>query len=301
MLSGEAPLQAFLPGLSIVLQVAALSAGQVVAERRGWSRAVSLALAVPASLLFGAATVSLHYTQPGTLSHTLLETTGVGMGVFAFWLLVFYFPPKLHEARLRALAAEAGLQKAELARLRSNLHPHFLLNTLNAIAGLLVAEPRQARQMIVALGDLLRDSLEDNGAMRTLEQEAEWLKRYAGIFEIRHRGAIRFEWDLPDDTLATPLPRLLLQPLLENAIEHGALMRPGGGTVTVGSRTVGGAIRITVSDDGPGMGPVQPRGLGLRLVEDRLGLAYPGATMTIETGQAGTCVTIRLPKKQEAR
>jgi sensor histidine kinase YesM len=171
-----------------------------------------------------------------------------------------------------------------------------LLNTLNAVAGLLTVEPRQARQLIVALGDLLRDALEDDGAMRSLEHEVEWLRRYAGIFEIRHRDAIRFEWDLAPETLATLLPRLLLQPLMENAIEHGALRHPHGGTVTLCSRIAGDVIRITVSDDGPGMKGTQTFGLGLRLVEDRLRLAYPRAAMVIETHETGTRVALDLPK-----
>jgi two-component sensor histidine kinase len=290
---------AFLPTVSIGLLIVILSFGQKLARRRRWSPAVSIAAAMLVSVVCGIPTVALHSHLPTTLKGAVISTLVAGFGVLLFWLLVFFVPGQLIEARTHAVTAESLRRQAELARLRASLHPHFLLNTLNAVAGLLVAEPRQARQLVIALGDLLRDSLEDEGAMRSLEQEVEWLRRYAEIFEIRHKGTIRFEWDLAPETLATPLPRLLLQPLLENAVEHGALQRPGGGTVALRSRRTGEAVRIVVSDDGPGMPSDRPSGLGLRLVQDRLRLAYPNARMEIDTGQAGTRVTLDVPKVEQ--
>jgi signal transduction histidine kinase len=292
----------FLSTVSVALQIATLSLGQGVARRRGWSRRTSRESAVLTSLAFGCVTVGLHSRADGIAPLRFLAVAViVGFGVLGFWELVFYYPGQLHEARTRALAAESAHRNAELARLRANLHPHFLLNTLNAVAGLLASEPREARQLVVALGDLLRDALVDEGEMRPLDHEVQWLHRYAEIFEIRHRGAIRFEWDLPADTLATPIPHLLLQPLLENAIEHGALRRPGGGTVTLRSRTSGSTTCVTVSDDGPGMAPAHPEGLGLRLVRDRLDLAYPGAKMVIASDGAGTSVLLELPNGEKSR
>jgi LytS/YehU family sensor histidine kinase len=278
--------------------------GQGIAEWRKWSFATAALAAVLVSCACGVAIVGLHEGRPGmTVGALVVASASAGLGVLAFWLLAVYFPVQLSQARARVLAVEGARQKAELARLRSNLHPHFLLNTLNAVAGLLVAEPRQARQLVIALGDLLRDSLADEGAMRSLGEEVEWLRRYAQIFEIRHAGAIHFDWDTSADTLSTKIPRLLLQPLLENAIEHGALRRPGG-SVHLRSRTSGETIQIVVSDDGPGM-PTRPNadspGLGLRLVRDRLQLAYPSGSMTIDSSAAGTSVTLQLPATENAR
>lgn len=299
LLAGEGVVPAMVPALTVALQVAVLSLGLGRARRRGWSRAKCLALGVLVSLVFGGLTIAIHAPAPHVSPvGALFGTVSAGLGVFGLWLLVFYFPAALSEARLRAVAAEAELRKAELARLRASLHPHFLLNSLNAVAGLLVAEPREARRLVTALGDLLRDSLEEDGEMRPLVEEVSWLKRYAEIFEIRHRGAVRFAWDLQPETLPLPLPRLLLQPLVENAIEHGALKRAGGGTVTVSSRTADGRVAITVSDDGPGLGEARRAGLGLRLVEERLHLAYPAAAMTIDTGEGGTRVTLAVPRER---
>jgi hypothetical protein len=311
LMEGHPAIAAFVPGFGIALQIVTFSVGHRFGQRRGWSRAKSLALAFPACLFFGCLIVVMHAWQEGHRAHDLFVRSplrgiglasfwflAVGLGVFAFWLLVFYFPLQLDEARTRVLVAESEQRRAELARLRANLHPHFLLNTLNAVAGLVVADPSQARQLIVALGELLRDSLADDGTMRSLGDEAQWLRRYATIFEIRHAGAVRFVWDLHADTLAVKLPRLLLQPLLENAIEHGALRRPGG-SVTLQSRSTGQAVEITVADEGPGMVPASAAsssGIGLRLVRERLQLVYPDATMTIDSSDKGTRVALKLPR-----
>ena len=298
---GDPLVRALLPTVAIALQVGLLSFGQGWAKRWKWSLAKAALAAVAVSLVCGVAIVGLHVGRPGiTAGALVVACASSGLGVLAFWLLAVYFPVQLSQARARVLAVEGARQKAELARLRSNLHPHFLLNTLNAVAGLLVAEPRQARQLVIALGDLLRDSLEDEGAMRSLGEEVEWLRRYAQIFEIRHAGAIHFEWDVAADTLATKLPRLLLQPLVENAIEHGALRRPGG-SVRLHSRVTGDTIQIVVADNGPGMPTNQTSdsgGLGLRLVRDRLLLAYPGASLAIDSSSEGTSVTLQLPTKK---
>jgi len=300
--AGDPVVPALLPALSFALQTAVLSLGLGLARRRGWTRWKAFVLGVLVSLGFGGLAITSHARIPaGPAAGAIVGMVSAGLGIFALWLLVFYFPGELSAARLRALAAESELRKAELARLRASLHPHFLLNSLNAVAGLLTAEPREARQLVSALGDLLRDLLEEDGEMRPLEQEVGWLRRCAEIFEIRHGGAIRFAWDPAADSLALPVPRLLLQPLLENAIEHGALHRPGGGTVTARSRTAGDKVSITVSDDGPGMGDERPAGLGLRLVEDRLRLADPAATMTIDSSDAGTGVTLEVPRPGGSR
>jgi LytS/YehU family sensor histidine kinase len=269
--------------------MAVLSLVTGVARRRGWPRGLGLALRMSTGLLGGFLTVMLHggLTQ-ASFEEVAAASTVVGLGIVGFWKLVFDLPAKLHEARVRALTAE-------LASLRASLHPHFLLNTLNAVAGLLGTEPAQARRLVSALGDLLRESLEPNGGARTLGQEVSWLRRYAEILEIRHGAAVRFEWDLAPDTLATPVPPLLLQPLMENAVEHGALRRPGGGKVKLRSSVSGRNVSIVVEDDGPGMISEDPQGLGLALVRDRLRLAGPHANLAIASNASGTRITVELP------
>jgi signal transduction histidine kinase len=302
MFTGAPVGAAILPALPMALQILALSYGYTLAERRGWSGRKMLGLAILVSGVFGALAVTLHFWSTGRLlRHLAAVTMPIGLLILGFWGVMFYYPGQLSSARMRAVVAESAHRNAELARLRASLHPHFLLNTLNAIAGLLVVEPQQARQLVVALGDLLRDSLDEDSEMRPLDQEVKWLRRYAEIFEVRHRGAIRFEWDLASETLSLPVPRLLLQPLIENSIEHGVLRRPGGGTISVRSRLAGDAVQITVSDNGRGMESGNSPGLGLRLVTERAKLAYPDARMVTDTSQAGTSITLELPRTVKAR
>jgi sensor histidine kinase YesM len=288
----------------MALQVVLLTLGSDRAERRNWPVRLKAASALGISVACGILIRPLHPRRDGDATRDWLVSLSLGIGVLMLWLMVSYFPLQLSQARARALVAESEQRKAELERLRSHLHPHFLLNTLNAVAGLLTVDPRQARQLLIALGDLLRDALEDQGGLRPLGTEVQWLRRYAQIFEIRHAGAIRFAWDISPDTADANMPRLLLQPLLENAIAHGALRRPGG-SVRLSSRRRDGDVIVVVSDDGPGM-PAEAAaaattttttttGLGLRLVRERLQLAYPGATMTIDSSAAGTQVTLCLP------
>jgi signal transduction histidine kinase len=296
-LGGDPLARALLPTLAMAVQVVLLTVALDLAERRKLGFGLKATVAVLVSLACGVLIRPLHWRGPRDDNTDWMVSLSLGLGVLVMWLLMSYFPLQLSQARARALAAESQQRKAELERLRSHLHPHFLLNTLNAVAGLLTVDPRQARQLLIALGDLLRDALEDQNGNRPLGDEVAWLRRYAQIFEIRHAGSIRFEWDVADDTTAVATPRLLLQPLLENAIEHGALRRPDG-VVRVSTRRASEETVVVISDNGPGMpasSPAQQAGLGLRLARDRLQLAYPDATMTLDSSSEGTQVTLRLP------
>jgi hypothetical protein len=225
----------------------------------------------------------------------------MGLTYFALWALVFVLPVALEDARVRALEADKLRTQAELAQLRSHLEPHFLLNTLNAIAGLVTEDPRQARQLIGNLGDLLRDSVAPGGEMQSLDEQLEWLRRYARILETRHAGNLMFRWEIGDGTSRALLPRLLLQPLVENAVKHGALMRAGGGEITVRTELSGPKLVCTVQDNGPGMGDkaTRPGAFGLVSVRRRLALRYSGAaTLRLESSDGGTRSVVELPLEE---
>jgi signal transduction histidine kinase len=233
-----------------------------------------------------------------------------GLGHFGLWTLAFALPVALEDARVRALAAEAlRLEadrlrtEAELAGLRAQLEPHFLLNTLNAIAGLISEDVKEARRLLVCLGDLLRDALHDEDEMQTLATQLKWLARYAEILETRHRGALVFRWEIDPGSGDVPVPRLLLQPLLENAVQHGALRRAEGGQVTVRVQNgEGGSVLCTVEDNGPGV-PAELRagGFGLQSVRRRLALRYgERARFTLESSAAGTRSVVQLPRAPSA-
>lgn len=187
---------------------------------------------------------------------------------------------------------------ADLARLRAHLEPHFILNTLNAIAGLVTEDPREARRLLAALGDLLRDATRDD-EMQAVGLEVEWLRRYAAILEARYGGAIAFKWEVDPRASDLEVPRLLLQPLVENAVKHGALARPEGGEVIVSVQleSEDEVLRCTISDNGPGIGdaPARSGAFGLDAVRRRLSLKDPRASLAIDSSPAGTRATVAWP------
>jgi signal transduction histidine kinase len=247
---------------------------------------------------------------PAGIHHSFFAALSAGvalgmvhLGVFA---VAFIYPFAAQDARVRALEAEKLRTVAELARLRGHLEPHFLLNTLNAIAGLVTEDPREARRLLAALGDLLRDALRDGDEMHPLEQEEAFLRRYAEILESRHKGSLSFKWDIDADVRGIPVPRMLLQPLVENAVKHGALRRRGGGVVTVRASRAPDAptvVECTVEDDGPGFseGPIRQGALGLNVVKRRLELKFQHAAFRIESSTEGTraILAFEIPPKSE--
>jgi len=224
---------------------------------------------------------------------------GVLFGEFHFgiWALAFVYPFAVEDARTRALEAERLARSADLARLRAHLEPHFLLNTLNAISGLVTEDPREARRLLAALGDLLRDATRDD-EMQAVDAEVAWLQRYAAILEARYGAALAFHWDVDPRAKALLVPRLLLQPLVENAVKHGALSRDGGGEVTVSVRLDEGSetLRCTIADNGPGLeDTIRSGAFGLDAVRRRLSLKDPRATLAIDSSSAGTRAVVAWP------
>jgi two-component sensor histidine kinase len=218
--------------------------------------------------------------------------------LFALWTLGFRYPALVSDAHARRAEADSLRQKAELLQLRAHLQPHFVRNTLNAVAALVGEQPREARRMLATLGDLLTDSLEAPGQHHTLDEEVAWLQRYAEILEQRHHGALEFRWDVEPSARGTVIPPFLLQPLVENAALHGALSRDGDGLVAVRARRrEDGRIEIAVEDNGPGFDrqAIRAQALGLHLVRRRLELECPGSTFQIDPTPSGTRAVVVLP------
>ncbi len=244
---------------------------------------------------------------PSTFQRSVLSGVTYAQSHFGLWALAFLLPAAVELGRIRSLErekvqleAETLRGAAELARLRAHLEPHFLLNTLNAIAGLVTEDPREARRLLAALGDLLRDALRDEDEMQTLEAQVAWLHRYAEILEARHRGGLTFGWDIAPESKNVLLPRLLLQPLVENAVKHGALRRSGGGRVTIRTSVAGDAMTCVVEDNGPGLagGAVRSGAFGLKSVRRRLELRYPEhAKLSLESSGTGTRSIVEVPRQ----
>src|SRR5260370_5346454 len=141
--------------------------------------------------------------------------------------------------------------------------------------------------------------------MQTLDELIDWLRRYAQILETRHAGQLAFHWEVSGGTRRALLPRLLLQPLVENAVKHGALMRAGGGEITVRTELAKGEKLVcTIEDNGPGIpnGATRPGAFGLVSVRRRLALRYAdAASLRLESSPAGTRTVVELPLEQGSR
>jgi two-component system, LytTR family, sensor kinase len=208
---------------------------------------------------------------------------------------------RYRERELTTAQLQAALARAELATLRSQLHPHFLFNTLNTISILLEEDARAARTMLVHLGDLLRMLLQPGRLQEvTLREELAILESYLAIERMRFQDRLDVKWTVDPATLDAKVPDLLLQPLVENAIKHGIVPRPSGGRVEISAHRQGGQLRLEVRDDGPGLSPAQRsngRGLGLANTRERLERLY-GARHCLELNAAvpaGLSVVLTLP------
>ena len=157
-------------------------------------------------------------------------------------------------ARLRS--SSHSLHQAQLEALRSQLNPHFLFNTLHSIAELVHSNPRLAEQLIVRLGELLRQVLQTSSRQElTLAEELDFIRGYVEIEQMRLGERLRVIWDIQPEALESRVPSLILQPLVENAIQHGIAASEGTGTLTIRARRVDGQLQVEVADTGPGLTP----------------------------------------------
>ena len=302
--------------LGIALWVAAvLGALSATARRQERRRIRVLHQLLVLALVAGTASASVHLLfylaatampeltsqEPG---RSLAATAAIGFldgdALFGFWALLAELPRRLGTERRLEEERHALRQEVELARLRAALEPHFVLNTLNAIAGLVTSSPREARTLIGTLGDLLRTTMQESRRPHhAVHEEVGWLRDFARILTARHRDRLVFEWEVDPSVEAWLLPVLLLQPLLENAVQHGALRRDTPGRVRVSIAGDGRGLRCAVEDDGPGFGAeaARPEGRGLELVRRRVALESDEASLQVASAPGRTRVEIILPRR----
>jgi two-component system, LytTR family, sensor kinase len=184
----------------------------------------------------------------------------------------------LQAERVRATELQRQLAVSRLEALRMQLQPHFLFNTLHTIAGLTVEDPPTARRMVIALGDLLRTTLMETGSrMRTLAEELEYSDLYLGIEKLRLGDRLALNYEIEPAAARVPVPQLLLQPLFENAICHGASRITGSCEIRFSAIRRPHTLEIVICNDGPIRDPSSgpPRfGVGLTNTMDRLRIHY---------------------------
>jgi signal transduction histidine kinase len=211
-------------------------------------------------------------------------------------------------ARREAAAAELARTRAELVALRAQINPHFLFNALNTIRYFVRTDPEAARRLLLHLSEVFQRALR-SGEFVPLQDEFSYVKAYLALEKARLGERLQAEWAVQvEDWLDLPVPTLILQPIVENAVVHGVAGKSEGGTVRITADQAGDDLVLRVEDDGPGIeadrlakisGPPETDGgsIGLRNVDGRLRTLYGEEHRLViesEVGR-GTRVEIRIP------
>jgi signal transduction histidine kinase len=228
-----------------------------------------------------------------------VRVAGINLPVYAGVVLAWYAASFYRDARdrqMRAVELESQLQQAQLEALRSQLNPHFLFNALHSMAELVHTDPKLAEQLIVRLGELLRQVLQSAARQEIpLTEELEFIRGYVEIEKMRLGERLNVSWDIEPAALEAPVPSLILQPLVENAIQHGIAAASGPGTLSIAARREGASLALEVRDNGPGLArnsTDRRQGIGLANTRARLQRLY-GARHEFEL-QAGEGLAVRL-------
>ena len=201
------------------------------------------------------------------------------------------------------------LAGAEARALRAQISPHFIFNSLAAIASFVRTDPERARELLLECADFIRYSFRRHGDFTTLAEELHCVERYLTLVRARFGDRLQVTLRVAPEVLPVVLPFLSLQPLVENAVKHGIEGRPDRSRITITADDGGAEARVVIEDDGAGMEPDLLRavlrgdggpgsGIGLSNVDERLRQAFgDDHAMVVETGVgAGMRITVRIPK-----
>lgn len=279
-----------------------------------------LPLYLVAAILLGAFATSFMWATRSIIAPL------VGLGPYDYGIMGFRYPMELalqlpnialavlglhgwewyrarREQELRAAQLEAELGRVRLERLEAQLQPHFLFNTLNGISSLMYRDPAEADRMLGKLSDLLRLTFQRSPEPEVpLSAELEWLGWYLDLMQIRFGDRLTIQREIAPAALACRVPRLVLQPLVENALKHGAAQRAGPATVLITAQVSNGRLELSVTDDGPGLpaaADLESGGVGLSNTRERLATLYgdAGRVRMENRPEGGLRVTLELPSR----
>lgn len=265
--------------------------------------AAQTAVIATTTRLFGAmtsATLFAAYVGPGRAFLVYGATVGV-----AHWMLATQ-RERQYERVQAALSIQ--LATAELNALRTQLHPHFLFNTLNTIAVLIrERDTSVAVALVTQLGDILRHVLRTSKTQETaLAQEIAFVRAYLEIEQYRFGDRLSVRWRVPDALMQAAVPVFVLQPLVENAVRHGIARTDDGGALEIGASLDGGVLTLWVADNGPGPAPAgetaleRGHGVGLANTRSRLAHLYPrrASVALLRGADGGARAQVQLPFRQ---
>lgn len=262
--------------------------------------AAKIALFEPVSGFFGLRQIGI---TSSLVRGLIAEVVAFGATAAAVHALEFY--RRYRERELHSQQLQERLTDAQLRALRAQLNPHFLFNTLNAVTTLVHRDPNRADAMLTRLGELLRLTLRaDPEHEIPLNEELAMLERYLDIMRMRFPDRLTVETSIDPAVADALVPSFVLQPIIENAFEHGVARTNGPARVDVEAAPSGDGkfIVLRVRDNGPGLSSTQPNGIGVGIAntQQRLAGMY-GAAATFAISAVpdgnGTLVELRLPRR----
>jgi two-component system, LytTR family, sensor kinase len=294
----------------VIIGVVIVAVDRKLPIRREALRA-RLLIHIPLSIVFTSAAVYLSQVA-GTLSFFpdshLTFYLRVYVALAMYWGIVgVYVSYEYHrffqERSLRAVELEKLLSETRLEALRNQLHPHFLFNVLNTISAYVERDPRRARRMVEHLAELLRMCVKHSRDQEvTLGREVAFLEKYLEIQRVRFEDQFDVDLQVSSNVMDALVPTFILQPLVENAIQHGVSNRSQKGTIFVKAWHEDSCLRLSVEDDGPGLPPSWEMsrnvGVGIANTCERLENLYGADNQRFELGSApgsGVKVDVTIP------
>ncbi len=305
--------------------------GRLLVKRWGWMelswtallpRVIGMAVAMSVtwsvvgfSYVYGI--LQMPWTSKLSPAFAITATTFNGVCIFIGWFCVYFVYQAFERVRrmqVERLHLAASVKEAELRALKSQVNPHFLFNSLNSLRALIDEDAPRARESVTRLANMLRYSLQ-SGQLETVafDEELRIVEDYLALEQIRHESRLRVRWDLDreGELRLVPMPPMLLQTLVENAVKYGISPRREGGEIVIAARIEGEALHLSVTNPGDLAAPASASaaragsstGVGLRNASDRLKLLFGDrASLTLLAEPAG-CVTadVLIPLHQPAR
>ena len=208
-----------------------------------------------------------------------------GTTLFVGWLCVYFFYhlfDRYNRSEIERLWLATSVKEAELRALKSQINPHFIFNSLNSLRALIDENPDRARQAVTQLANILRYSLQ-SGQLETVpfEEELQTVNDYLALEQVRHEERLRVRLEVAPGTLGLPIPPMLLQTLVENAVKYGIAPRREGGEIAICARCEHDELHLQVTNPGSLSAKGNSTGVGLRNAAERLRLLF-GARASLE-------------------
>ncbi|MGH9387446.1 MAG: sensor histidine kinase [Vicinamibacterales bacterium] len=262
--------------------------------------AIHVAAGMALAIAKAAAERAIFAWLTGIWTYWLISTVALQFFVYSAIVVAAHGVEYYRRSRERE-QLEARLADTRLQLLNVQLQPHFLFNTLNTIAEIVHEDADKADHMITSLSDLLRRALELGATQEiSLDRELDLLSRYLDIQRMRFGDRLHVTWRVSDEARQAKVPVLLLQPLVENAIQHGLSASANAGQIDIEARRAGNRLEISVTDDGVGIkeGPLAGRQpLGLANARERLAALY-GSDQRLDLANApdgGARISLEIP------